>query len=568
MTLQRKWMTWTAVTAVLIFWFLALNSLVGDSPTMDEQNHIARGLAFLRTGDPRLSLEHPPLINSLSALPLLTMPEIKLPLDSASWQRQPPDVYWYIFAEQMMWDLNRDINMNGMVFLARLPIVFLTIGLALTGFHFARELWGLIAAGFAFLLLLFDPNLLAHGRYATTDIGGTLFVLLATYMLWRLWQRPLHSWSRWFAAAITMGLAFSSKLSTLVFVPIWIMLALLPLYAPADLDWRAAVRRVLALLSAGLGSILLVWLVFGLEWGQFLFQKPLLVGLNRFSGPMPTFWAGIEKIVLLSSSGRPGFLLGNFSDSGFLLYFPIAFLAKTPLITIGLFVLAVALLLFINASRRKAIFLSIPILFYFLVSMQSALNLGYRHLLPVLPFIYLLISGLAGRDVQAWLQQRFHVNARRLLIWTGTAVVALLLFTTLWIHPHYLSYFNVAVGGPQNGRNILLDSNIDWGQDLLRLQDWMDQNGVEEVNLAWFGTADPDYYGLNYKPLPGFPRPQFLSQWTRPPFNPADPEPGIYAISVSNLWEIQLADKNVYPWFRARQPDDSIGNSILIYKIP
>ncbi|MCA9952484.1 MAG: hypothetical protein KDE48_22695, partial [Anaerolineales bacterium] len=103
MTLQRKWMTWTAVTAVLIFWFLALNSLVGDSPTMDEQNHIARGLAFLRTGDPRLSLEHPPLINSLSALPLLTMPEIKLPLDSASWQRQPPDVYWYIFAEQMMW---------------------------------------------------------------------------------------------------------------------------------------------------------------------------------------------------------------------------------------------------------------------------------------------------------------------------------------------------------------------------------------------------------------------------------------------------------------------------------
>ncbi len=261
MTLQRKWMTWTAVTAVLIFWFLALNSLVGDSPTMDEQNHIARGLAFLRTADPRLSLEHPPLVNSLSALPLLTMPEIELPLDSPSWQRQPPDVYWYIFAEQMMWELNRDINMNAMVFLARLPIVFLTLGLALVAFHFARELWGLLAAGFVFLLLLFDPNILAHGRYVTTDMGGTLFVLLATFMLWRMWQRPYHSWSRWLAAAIAMGLAFSSKLSTLVFVPIWIILALLPLYAPTGSNWRAAGRRLLALLSAGLSSILLVWLV-------------------------------------------------------------------------------------------------------------------------------------------------------------------------------------------------------------------------------------------------------------------------------------------------------------------
>ncbi len=568
MTLQRKWMTWTAVTAVLIFWFLALNSLVGDSPTMDEQNHIARGLAFLRTGDPRLSLEHPPLVNSLSALPLLTMPEIKLPLDSPSWQRQPPDVYWYIFSEQMMWELNRDVDIGTMVFLARLPVVFLTFGLALVGFHFARELWGLLAAGFVFLLLLFDPNILAHGRYVTTDIGGTLFVLLATYMLWRLWQRPFWSWSRWLATAIAMGLAFSSKLSTLVFVPIWIILALLPLYGSVGSDWRGAGRRLLALLTAGLSSILLVWLAFGLEWDAFFFQEPLLAGLNQFSGPMPTFWAGIEKILLLSSNGRPGFLLGNFSDSGFLLYFPIAFLVKTPVIAIGLFVLAVILLLVLADIRPKAVFLLIPILFYFLVSMQSALNLGYRHLLPLLPFIYLLIGGSAGKEVQVWLHARFKINASRFIFYVGAAVVMIMLLVAVSIHPYYLSYFNIAAGGSENGRNILLDSNIDWGQDLLRLQAWMEENEVEEINLAWFGTADPAYYGINYKPLPGFPRPQFQSQWTRPSFNPDQPEPGIYAISVSNLWELQLANKHIYPWFRAHEPDDTVGYSILIYQIP
>ncbi|MCZ7668412.1 MAG: hypothetical protein M5U34_15070 [Chloroflexi bacterium] len=131
----------------------------------------------MHTGDPRLSLEHPPLVNSISALPLLTMPEVELPLDDPSWQRQPPDVYWYWFADKLLWHTNQDIDhyVERMIFLARLPVVFLTLGLALTGFHFAREAWGRRAALPAFLLLLFEPNVLANGRYITTDLGGAFF---------------------------------------------------------------------------------------------------------------------------------------------------------------------------------------------------------------------------------------------------------------------------------------------------------------------------------------------------------------------------------------------------------
>ena len=135
---------WLAVPFIWLFFWLALSSMVWDSPTMDEQNHLARGLAFLRTGDPRLSLEHPPLVNSISALPLLTLPTVELPLDDPSWDRQPPDVYWYIFANKLLWEYNQDVTR--MIFLARFPIVFLTLGLALTGFHFAREAWGRLAA--------------------------------------------------------------------------------------------------------------------------------------------------------------------------------------------------------------------------------------------------------------------------------------------------------------------------------------------------------------------------------------------------------------------------------------
>ncbi|NJN54904.1 MAG: phospholipid carrier-dependent glycosyltransferase [Anaerolineae bacterium] len=214
---------WTAVPLFLLFFWLALNSMVMDSPTMDEQNHLARGVGFLYSGDPRLSLEHPPLINTLSALPLLALPDLIVPYEHSSWaELSPPDIYWYVFAEQFLWQANHDVTR--MIFLGRLPIVFLTIGLALVGFHFARELWGRRAGLFALFLLLFEPNILAHGRLITTDLGGTLFIFLAIYLLWRLWQTAVWNWPRWLWAGIGLGLAFGSKLSTLGFLPILALL--------------------------------------------------------------------------------------------------------------------------------------------------------------------------------------------------------------------------------------------------------------------------------------------------------------------------------------------------------
>ena len=602
--------TWLVVPAVLLFFLLALDSLVGDSPTMDEQNHIARGLAFLRTGDPRLSLEHPPLVNALSALPLLTLPSVRLPTDHPSWQRQPPDIYWYVFADVFLWEYNHDVTR--MVFLARLPVVFLTLGMALVGFRFAGQMWGRRAAVFAFLLLLFDPNVLAHGRYATTDIGGATFLFLAAFLIWRMWRR--WSWRRWLAAGIGLGLAFGSKLSTLAFGPILALMALLPLYswdpklaalarwslmAKSDTKaaslWaygRAAGRRLAQLAGAGVVSLVVVWVLFGFEWRPFLLQREALIRLNDFAGPMPTFWAGIEQIFNISGGGRPAFLLGHFSTEGFPAYFPVAFLAKTPLPVLLLLPIATFLLVKEKTTRGRALFLLLPAVIYFLLSTQSSLNIGYRHLLPVLPFIVVLVSGLASGRVGS---KQWTVNSGQWTVDSGqdaprvtyyvlrmayyvlrpSAILALafvsLLLSDLLIHPHYLSYFNAAAGGPENGHTILIDSNIDWGQDLLRLKAWMEANGVAEVKLAWFGTADPVYYGIDHQPLPGFPEPRYYSLWSNPPFNPDAPEPGIYAISASSLWwelSLPLQGRSVYAWFRQRPPDDRVGYSILIYEIP
>jgi 4-amino-4-deoxy-L-arabinose transferase-like glycosyltransferase len=581
------------VPAVLLFFLLALDSLVGDSPTMDEQNHMARGLAFLRTGDPRLGLEHPPLVNALSALPLLTLPDVRLPTDHPSWQRQPPDIYWYVFADLFLWEYNHDVTR--MVFLARLPVVFLTLALALVGFHFARQLWGRPAAVFAFLFLLYDPNILAHGRYATTDVGGATFLFLAVFLIWRLWRT--WSWRRWLAAGVGLGLAFGSKLSMLAFGPILVLMALLPLTSyppqPGQSYWRAAGRRLAQLAGAGVVSLVVIWVLFGFEWRLFLFQREPFVRFNAYAGPMPTFWAGIEQILNISGGGRPAFLLGRFSSEGFPTYFPVAFLAKTPLPILLLLPIAAFFLVKEKTTRGQALFLLLPAIIYFLLSTQSSLNIGYRHLLPVLPFILVLISGLASRRVGEWASGRVgewasgRVGERQMVkaaqyasrftfyVLRPTSILAIavvsLLVTDVLIHPHYLSYFNAAAGGPENGHTVLIDSNIDWGQDLLRLKRWMAANEVAEVKLAWFGTADPAYYGVNHEPLPGFPNPRYYSLWGNPPFNPSAPEPGVYAISASSLWwelSLPLQGEPVYAWFRQRPPDDRVGYSILIYEIP
>lgn len=562
---RERMRVWLAAAALLLYFFLALNSLVGDSPTMDEQNHIARGLAFLRTGDPRLSLEHPPLINSLSALPLLTMPELRLPTDHPSWERREG---WYEFADLFLWQYNRDAP--HIVFLARLPIVFLGMALALTGYRFARRLWGGAAGLVTLGLLLFEPNLLAHGRYATTDLGGILFTFLATFALWRLWQTPERwAWRRWGAAALAVGLAFGSKLSALGFAPIWALLALLPLYPAGPRGaGRAALLRLAQLALAGLAALVVVWAIFGFQWGPFQFAGPELVSLNSRSGPMPTFWAGVEQIARLGGGGRAqSFLLGRFSDDGFPAYFPVAFAVKTPLVVLALILAAAVLLLRDARTRRRALFLLVAGGAFFALTMFSALNIGYRHALPALPYLLALAGGLAAPESRRALPRLSAVRLTPARL--AAAGVAVLIAVAVWIHPHYLSYFNPLAGGPANGYRVLTDSNVDWGQDLLRLQAWMDERGVSSVRLGWFGSADPDYYGLAYEPLPGVGRDRFFRLWWDVPFDPAQPAPGVYAISAGSLWELPLRveEKRVYAWFRDREPDDHIGYSILIYDV-
>ena len=535
---------------LLSFW-LAVSSLVDDTPTMDEQNHIARGLAFLRTGDPRLSVEHPPLINSWSALPLLAMPEIRLPTDDVSWNSADG---WYRFASLLFWQYNPD-SVQQIIFLARVPIVLLLMLTATIAYRFAGALWHPRAGLLAALLLLFDPNILAHARYSTTDLGGAATLLLALFMLWRLWQQP--SKRTFIFATLALGMAFSSKLSNLGFVPTFGVVAMLPLYGKRW-HFNAALRRLFLYLLAGATSLIVVWAIFGFEWGAWHFTDPRLTSLNGINGPLPTYWAGIEQIAFTTNQGRAAYLLGKFSDNGFPLYFPVAFLVKTPLASLILIVSGLLFTLNFRETRGKAFFLLIPALTYFSLTTRSGLNIGYRHLMPMLILLYVMAAGLLPAQL------------RREKLLTGRAFLVLvaaggLMATSLLTYPHYIGQFNLIIGRTPHWK-ILGDSNIDWGQDLLRLQRWMDQAGIERVKLSYFGSADPSRY-LAHDPLPSDPV-YYRDLWWNVPFDRTAPAAGVYAISIQNLLEMPLRveEKTVYTYFRQRKPDHQVG-SFNIYLI-
>jgi hypothetical protein len=552
------------VIGLLVLAFgLALTSAVLKSPTMDEQNHIARGVAYLDTGDPRLSIEHPPLVNVLSGLPLHLLLDLHLPLDTVWWEAGE----WYHFADLFLWEVNP--NAEQIIFLARLPIIGLGMVLIALVFRWATIRFGpwggLLGAAFCAL----DPNILAHARLSTTDIGGTCFAFLATYALWRTlrhcWSSP--PWLHILNSGLTFGLALSAKLSTLLFAPILTLTALADaLVGDRDTPARSGQSRLgrainnLALSAfTSVVGLLVVWAAYGFQVGHLEENGPPV--------PAPPYLKGIRAILDFSASGRPAYLLGQYGRQGWWHYFLVAFLVKTPLATlVGLLLATVALL---RNPKRDDLWLILPPAAYFLTSITSGLNIGYRHLLPMLPFLAVHIARLArpaSRSANQLADQPANHTASQLTnkLFPILLVVWLIL-TTVRIYPHFLPFFNAAGGGPENGWRILADSNIDWGQDLKGLKAWMDREGIDRVSLSWFGTARPEAYGIDHDLLPGVP--YGFPMWEDPPFDREHPEPGVYVISVTNLLGVVFPDHDIYAWFRERKPDAKIGYSLFVYNV-
>ena len=530
---------WADAISIVLLVVLAGQLLLSSrksSATYDEQYHIANGLYFLHTGDPGLIPAHPPLIEVLATLPLLADRNLVVPFrDSSS------TVSNLAYSDEVLWRLNP--NGRSMVARARLPIIGLTLLLGVIVYAWTRELFGPTCGLLALTLLSFDPNILAHGSLATNDIGVTFFSTLTLYTFWRWMTRPTSA--RAVVVGLALGLALVSKFSAIY------LIAAVMIILVTDRIWKlTSASRLNAKTTLAYLAVIAAAAYFAIS-AAYGFRVGTLKG---YPFPAREYLTALQAGTALIAGGKPSFLLGAYSTTGWWYYFPVAFAVKTPLPTL---ILIGATLVFVyrRGTWRSTLPLLIPVGIYFAICLTSTFNIGYRHLLPILPCLFIFTGQLALID---W-------KASRLASAAVLALVVWLTIGSVMISPHYLAFFNELAGGPDNGYKILVDSNLDWGQDLIGLREYMTQQNIPSVKLSYHGTADPAAYGVVYEPLPSYP----YNQWTGDtvPDILLNPPSGVYAISANNLQGLRFKNHDLYATFRERKPDAVVGHSIFIYRI-
>ena len=514
------------VLCLLLFFYLAITTVVAKTPTNDEPVHLLRGFALSQAGDLRFQFEHPPLTHRLIGSLLFSeeeLPQVRqLPLWETGDRLQ--------IAAQLLW--NSGLDLDRTLFLARLPVVWLGVLLGSLIGSWALSWHGNRAMAISLILFASSPNLIATSALATTDLATAATYFATVYAWYRYWQRRQKKW--WLLAALFLGLALSTKLTAVLLLPVLFLLALLYTGRGRDL-WRPLLVW-LGLLPL---ALLVLWVVYGLEVGKFA-DFPITL-------PVPTYLKSWQAVLTHVGTGHQAYFWGDLSAKGWWTYFPVAFLIKTPLVTLLLLLIAFGVVIRRRDLWRTTLFLLVPVGALFAAAIVSNLNIGYRHILPALPFL-LVFASTAVIFLRRW-------RMTRILLWLGLGWV---IFSALRQNPHHLAYFNEVAGGTSQGYRYLGDSNLDWGQDLKLLVKTMAEEGGE-WRVSYSGASDPAYYGLSVETL-------IDVEEAGKTFAAANPQPGQYAISANHLHGL-IADADLFDWFRRQSPSYNLGGSILIYEI-
>jgi hypothetical protein len=511
-----------AIALSLVFLAQGLLGNRDKSLTWDEPRYIAAGYASLTQSEFRLNPSHPPFLQELLALPLLSL-ELEIPSEGVEhWlaRHNPPVEYGNAF----VYGSGNDVRQ--IEFWARLPSLLMGAGLVLAIYLWGRGLLGETPALLASALAALSPNLLAHAKLATLDLGSSAFMFAAVWAFWSAAKRD-RIWS-WVVCGLVCGLALLTKFSALLLMPMLALLGLGCLVLPEpSLGWKSLLRG-LSIVGA------IAFVVVG-------------AGYN-FSFDWPAYWRGITSIYVDLLPRYPYYLLGEFSNDPWWYYHLAALGFKVPVPTLLLLVFAAATAWADRARRGADAFLLVPVLVVLGVSCFDRANIGVRRVLPALPFLILF----AGRFLSGEGRLRTLRLATAGLLLTWTAVEA------LSIYPHHLAYFNSIVGGPERGPSYLDDSNIDWGQDLPALAAWQEgEPAARPIRLRYFGSASPAAYGV--------------ASIDASPQELMHPKPGYYAISVQGLIRFKLRSGQAGPvvdWLRQYEPVAKAGHSIYIYRFP
>ena len=600
-----------AVIIISVAIVLAITSIWDDSLIVDEIPHIGAGYSYLVKQDLRLNPEHPPLAKDLAAIPLLFLKLKQTAFETKQWLSDV-NGQWE-FGKNLIYNSGNDAEK--ITRLAKFPMLLFFVLAAVLIFQWAKKLYGSIGGLIALLLFSFSPTILTHARFVTTDIPALFGVLLGTYFFIKYLQHSNRK--NFWLASIAFGLALLTKFSTFLLVPYFLLLAIFyglihtqgstlrQSYPHARLSLAVIWKTILIFIT---GILIIVWPVYLFNTYKYPPAKQkddtasLLQSYGNRTLANPVIWAsdkpglralssyglGLLMVNQRAIGGNTTYFLGEVSRFGWRYYFPIVYFIKEPLAWWGLVLIALianftkvihtqgSTLRVDNFVARLSLaewfkkhFAEFAMLLWLAIywssSLYSNLNIGVRHLLPTYPFAILLVSG----QITAISRKLKILGLKKQLIAYSLLLSALLswyVIENLKTWPYYLTYFNQTVRGAAGGYKYVVDSNLDWGQDLKRFSQWVKKNDIPKIELDYFGWAVPSYYlggayvwtnSQKYKNAEDFRARNQTNGWL--------------AVSATFLQGSQGPPDQYKPvnylWLKNYRPVAIIGHSIFVYQI-
>ncbi len=636
------------VGIVIISAFFMFQSAKEEPATMDELAHIPSGYGYAKFLDFRLNPEHPPLVKALSAIPLLFQ-EIKFPTDHKSWT-EDVNGQWDA-GKAFLYESGNDADR--IIFYSRIVPILLTLILIILIYVWASELMGRMWALIPTLLFGFSPTIIAHGHYVTTDVGAALGTFFASYAFVKFLLSP--KWGNAIFSGIALGIAELMKFSNILLLPYFVFIGIVFImfekirtkHAPEGCETSThkinSLSYILSFIAICVIALLVIYGVYALFTSgypherqisdtktileqfspQWMAQIPIFLSESKILRPLGEYLLGLYMVIQRASWGNTGYFMGEVSNLGWRHYFPTVFVLKETIPTL-LIILAgslFSLARILKKTKEKKTLLSrfsnylgtnFPefsmlsfVVLYWAYSMKSPLNIGMRHLIPTLPFIYILAtSGIKSffsarifekkqnSITDPYGMKNFSVSAysydkKNGVTWWKKAGISILVVwfvvETFSASPFFLSYFNQIGGGTNGGFKYVADSNYDWGQDLKRLKDWVDarnkdgntENDVLKIAVDYFGGGNPKYYLGDA-----------FVEWRSKDGNPSLEDIRYLAVSVNilaqasgkKLGTFEQKDEDRYMWlheikppreesFPLPFPDEKAGTSIFIYHL-
>ncbi len=656
--IRWRLLTVLAVAALLsLHYILAAQSLLQENPTVDEVVHLPAGVTYWQKGTFKLYHHNPPLVKLVAALPVIWAGAETAPAyATSSWQLKDPSPASFAQSFALL-NFKRYFELFQA---ARLMMPLFSIVGGLVVFTWSRRLYGLWGGLLSLALWVFCPNVLAHARLITTDLASTSIGVAATFLFWCYLRKPSWSWAAaaGFALGAAQLTKFSMVLLYAVWPFLWLVRLILTTPRPEWLarvprslaQGSAIVAISMVTIDAGYFFEGVGMPIGEFELGSAVLTRPVPQGarrphsknplldatwqfrVNRFRDswlarvpcPLPEhyvlgfdeqkietegvpnrFFRAVESGKVDEARAAPEmpdetkagysvYLNGEMRSSGWWYYYLLTLVYKVPEGTWLLVLLSVPALANLIRSRAaladEIALATVPLVILLSISFLTDINLGLRYILPIAPYVF-----ISSGKVVPWLMS-LALPWRRVMGTIVTAALGLTITAALSIHPDYLAYFSWTSGGPDRVPPRLIDSNLDWGQDLVALQQWCRREIPNQpIGLAYFGQINPSIFELRGEPFPWFlppVRPGTTRSMTNDPSRLVGPArrlvPGYYAVSATLLyglpWRLydpappkqvpeawppawQVFQPHAFGYFRRFKPKGKIGHSIYVYRL-